>query len=919
MCMSCQLQQLLQTSNRFIHKTMSIGIGDNFNYQGSKFNMDRDSFQTKEAMKNYPETSLPPKGFRTYCAEDDEYYEFNAGNSVDPDTGKWRMVDNPTAKKTVEDAKTNGDYAKEQGDAAKEAARKVTNDVLFKVFQSLTEEEQTQVKQNIGIGVEQKFQGQFESYSELEGVSSPAVGDYAYVGNPRNLYAYKSSGWVNLGEFNYNIDQELDADSERGIANGVVTKTVNNISDEIAYNQRAQTEIYYHQIRARKAYVEVDSVTFEDGFFYSKADGSKTENETLSIAKVSVPAGSKMILVENSAVVVNGYIEALFFNSSEEIIGQKLLSGELSEKDKNVHNFHTIIPYETSSVAFNVRILNKDILLIHFDDFKNHPDIIVTAEHVEGLNNISGLEDSVEKSTNLANPDNWVKGYYDSGQKKTEDSSYNYILLDVSDYPIGTKFSLLDTNSIRREMRFAGFYAANETVTENIFSQRLQEITKTEESQVTLSVTSMVSNENVGIFAGDSPKYEDYYYNVETIAKWENKSSNEKGLIRVKDLDEAISPINKEIYGNFSYITTSQAGFLTSNGTYSSEGQYHSITTNKIPCQEGQQFSYNGQGRSAAMSWLLYKDDTITGTGQYSGLTTVTIPAEVNYIVFSSFDFKETEVKLEVKDVSSTNIINRLNQLEEKATQIGGGNILSGKKWAVCGDSFSAGDFTGYEGDDTTISEGIYAGQKKLYGWIIGNRNGMAIQHMALGGRTMAYPADGSFANAFSNAGNTASNSNYTQIDEDVDYVTLYFGINDSHHRKDSTGSDGEDQTGIIEIGTIDDTDNTTFYGAWNVVLKWVIENRPFAKIGILVSNGCETDDYRLATIAVANKWGIPYIDLNGDERTPMMLRSTNPNVTSAAKSARMSAQRCTETNGHPNPKAHEYESTFIENFLRTL
>ena len=205
---------------------MSIGIGDNFNYQGSKFNMDRDSFQTKEAMKSYPETSLPPKGFRAYCAEDDEYYEFNAENSVDPETGKWRMVDNPTAKKTVEDAKTNGDYAKEQGDAAKEAARKVTNDVLFKVFQSLTEEEQTQVKQNIGIGVEQKFQGQFESYSELEGVSSPAVGDYAYVGNPRNLYAYKSSGWVNLGAFNYDIDQELDADSERGIANRVVTKTL---------------------------------------------------------------------------------------------------------------------------------------------------------------------------------------------------------------------------------------------------------------------------------------------------------------------------------------------------------------------------------------------------------------------------------------------------------------------------------------------------------------------------------------------------------------------------------------------------------------------------------------------------------------------------------------------------------------------
>ena len=54
---------------------MGINIGDNLNYQGSKFNVERDSFQTKALMKAYPETSLPPKGFRAYCAEDDEYYE----------------------------------------------------------------------------------------------------------------------------------------------------------------------------------------------------------------------------------------------------------------------------------------------------------------------------------------------------------------------------------------------------------------------------------------------------------------------------------------------------------------------------------------------------------------------------------------------------------------------------------------------------------------------------------------------------------------------------------------------------------------------------------------------------------------------------------------------------------------------------
>ena len=66
----------------------------------------------------------------------------------------------------------------------------------------------------------------------------------------------------------------------------------------------------------------------------------------------------------------------------------------------------------------------------------------------------------------------------------------------------------------------------------------------------------------------------------------------------------------------------------------------------------------------------------------------------------------------------------------------------------------------------------------------------------------MAMPVPGTFSNSF-------SNGIYKTIDEDVDYITLCYGINDSHHRPSSTGSDGEDQTGIIHLGTIDDTDNT--------------------------------------------------------------------------------------------------------------
>lgn len=146
--------------------------------------------------------------------------------------------------------------------------------------------------------------------------------------------------------------------------------------------------------------------------------------------------------------------------------------------------------------------------------------------------------------------------------------------------------------------------------------------------------------------------------------------------------------------------------------------------------------------------------------------------------------------------------------------------------------------------------------------------------------------------------------------------------LNNIAWNKESGIGDDDESYGVNVIadkGTIDSTEITSFYGAWNTVLNWLIINRPFAHIGIIVSNGLGRDEYRQAEIEIANKWGIPYIDLNGDERTPMMLRSTNPTICDAAKNARLNAQRISSTNQHPNSEAYEYESTFIEQFLRTL
>lgn len=225
-------------------------------------------------------------------------------------------------------------------------------------------------------------------------------------------------------------------------------------------------------------------------------------------------------------------------------------------------------------------------------------------------------------------------------------------------------------------------------------------------------------------------------------------------------------------------------------------------------------------------------------------------------------------------------------------------DVLFGKKWAVAGDSFTAGDFTGTTAP--TIPSGQYAGKNAVYPYLIATRCDIEIQDLSKNGRTLALPSgEGASYNSFVN--------HYQSVAADADYLTMYFGINDSH------------QSATIPLGEITDSTTASFYGAWNTILSWLITNRPNLKIGIIVSNGCDSDDYRTATIAIANKYGIPYIDMNGDSRTPCMIRSTNATIDSSIRNQRTAAWRVSSTNTHPNAACHAYEATFIENFLKSL
>ena len=241
-------------------------------------------------------------------------------------------------------------------------------------------------------------------------------------------------------------------------------------------------------------------------------------------------------------------------------------------------------------------------------------------------------------------------------------------------------------------------------------------------------------------------------------------------------------------------------------------------------------------------------------------------------------------------------------------------NILSNKKWCACGDSFTSWTTETYKGSDypnITNKDGNY----KTYPFWIGSRNNMTVLNYAQSGETITTPTG-----AYSNIAFT--NNIYKTIPLDVDYITLWFGINDaSHIRGDS--QEGESVDGTITLGTIDDTSVNTFYGAWNTVCEYLLTNYPYAHIGIIITNGTQNPDIVNAEIAIAQKWGIAYLDLNGDYKVPLMNRvDGKANVCEKAKQLRKSAFQVPETETgawHPNVKAHEYESTFIENFLRSL
>jgi lysophospholipase L1-like esterase len=154
-------------------------------------------------------------------------------------------------------------------------------------------------------------------------------------------------------------------------------------------------------------------------------------------------------------------------------------------------------------------------------------------------------------------------------------------------------------------------------------------------------------------------------------------------------------------------------------------------------------------------------------------------------------------------------------------------NRLFGKKLTAIGDSFVGGTYENKETD--------------MWWYKIAERNNMTPVNLGNGGESLRV---------------MVQNSRYANIPTDSDYVVVFTGHNDVSY----------DHT---DIGTSADTGNTTFYGCLAILCKWLMNNRPNAKILFITpthrNDNADVVQYVNAMKEVCYRYGIPCWDAYGN------------------------------------------------------
>lgn len=380
--------------------------------------------------------------------------------------------------------------------------------------------------------------------------------------------------------------------------------------------------------------------------------------------------------------------------------------------------------------------------------------------------------------------------------------------------------------------------------------------------------------------------------NKKNIVKLEEKIGN--SILKYKDLTSELLTLDV-------YINKQGNAVNADKGT--------ALGSEYIKVEKGDMFRLTGYANYAVagicqydsnMRFLkaqLYSEDN---TGYIYTNHEIEIDENTAYIRLCAYGISNHKYKIEKKCIVS--LYDFINDYIDTDNEYDG-NILKGKKWTACGDSFTEGDFTGFVDENGLSGKNspvIYDGNRemyKTYPWWIAERNNMELVNEAKCGSKFTNVDNATSGNVFS--------LRYKNVPLDSDYITFMFGLN---------------EVGLTDaqIGTESDSDITTLWGAYNVIFEYFLTNAPKAKMMVIIPDAWMNKKYADATKTICDNWGIVCRDLKFDTSVTMGIGGRS-NVSSKATELRDKAFKVTDENGHPNVVAHEYRSTVIESWMRAL
>ena len=140
----------------------------------------------------------------------------------------------------------------------------------------------------------------------------------------------------------------------------------------------------------------------------------------------------------------------------------------------------------------------------------------------------------------------------------------------------------------------------------------------------------------------------------------------------------------------------------------------------------------------------------------------------------------------------------------------------------------------------------------------------------------------------------------YTQLPDDIDFMTIMFGWNDAAYGT---------------LGTINDTTNETYYGGFNVVLPYLIHKYPYTTIVLIVPFGTTTA-HRQAVRDMAQKWGVGCFDMCAND-LPFYYSEESDDVAVNAEIKKLRIELNQVNGAHPGYQGHYAIGTRLEDYLR--